>query len=78
MRADGAIVTAENVKNAYLGIEKQDTGQTLVGLAEEHNRIMANVLKPGSLKIISPRSLTLKFISEKVFGKGYCAPRSEI
>lgn len=50
LRADGATVTAEDVKNAYLGIEKQDTGQTLIGLVEEHNRIMANVLKPGSLK----------------------------
>ncbi len=52
LRAHGAIVTAEDVKNAYLRIEKQDTGQTLIGLAEEHYRIMANVLKPDSLKKI--------------------------
>jgi Phage integrase SAM-like domain len=47
---DCDVVTAEAVKNSYLGIKIETNNYSLLWLANEHNKIMANVLKPGSLK----------------------------
>ena len=50
MKIEGDVVTAEAVKNSYLGIKKELNNYSLLWLAREHNKIMADVLKPGSLK----------------------------
>jgi len=50
LKIEGEELTAEGVKNAYLGIKKETNNYSLLWLAKEHNKIMANVLKPGSLK----------------------------
>jgi site-specific recombinase XerD len=43
-------LTAEAVKNAYLGVEKLENQYTLTWLIQEHNTIMQKVLKHGSMK----------------------------
>ncbi len=45
-------LTASSVKDAYLGIVKEDESnkRSLIWLAEKHNNHMQKVLKPGSLK----------------------------
>jgi hypothetical protein len=45
-------LTAEAVKNSYLGItdEQEEVQKTLLWLAAQHNSNMAKVLKQGSLK----------------------------
>lgn len=50
LKIEGDVVSAEAVKNSYLGIKKELNNYSLLWLAREHNKIMANVLKPGSLK----------------------------
>ena len=50
LKIEGDVVTAEAVKNSYLGIKKESNNYSLLWLAREHNKIMADVLKPGSLK----------------------------
>src|SRR5258708_11813877 len=48
----GAIVTAETVKNAYLGVdpEGERDQMTLWKLVESHNELMKTVVKPGTMK----------------------------
>src|SRR6478735_4293531 len=45
-------LTAEAVKNSYLGLteEKEEAPKTLLWLAAQHNAIMIKVLKHGSMK----------------------------
>ena len=44
------LVTADMVKDAYLGIAKDDRQHTLLWLVQEHNSQMQKVLEKGSLK----------------------------
>jgi site-specific recombinase XerD len=51
LKIDEAVLTAEAVKNSYLGIRAgEEPQQTLCWLVREHNIMMAKVLKHGSLK----------------------------
>jgi len=52
LKIDEEILTAEAVKNSYLGIteEQEEIQKTLLWLAAQHNSNMAKVLKHGSLK----------------------------
>jgi len=45
-----SILTAEILKNAYLGNDIDENKYSLLWLSKEHNVIMNKVLKPGSLK----------------------------
>lgn len=52
LTVSGAIVTAEAVKNAYLGIDLQGEKDkmTLRKLVDTHNELMKTVIKPGTMK----------------------------
>lgn len=54
-------LTADTVKNAYLGIEKRGEDYGLVWLMEEHNTMMGKVLKHGSLKNYYTTARYIKF-----------------
>ena len=44
------LVTADVVKNSYLGIQKKQDNYTLLWLAQQHNTVMKPVLRWGTLK----------------------------
>jgi len=67
LKIEGEELTAEAVKNAYLGIKKEANNYSLLWLAKEHNKIMANVLKPGSLKNYFTTLAYLKKYLEKAY-----------
>jgi Phage integrase SAM-like domain/Arm DNA-binding domain len=50
LKMEEGIMTAEAVKNSYLGVTGNDGQQTLLWLVKQHNTVMAKVLKYGSLK----------------------------
>ncbi len=51
LKIDEAVLTAEAVKNSYLGIRAgEEPERTLCWLVKEHNVMMSKVLKHGSLK----------------------------
>lgn len=51
LKIDEAVLTAETVKNSYLGIRPgEEPEKTLCWLVKEHNIMMAKVLTHGSLK----------------------------
>jgi hypothetical protein len=52
LTVSGAIVTAEAIKNAYLGIDLQGKKDkmTLRKLVDTHNELMKTVVKPGTMK----------------------------
>jgi len=63
----GQLLTASTVKDAYLGITKEENNHTLLWLAEEHNTHMQKVLKPGSLKNYYTTTKYLKVFLEKKY-----------
>ncbi len=67
LKVESDFVTAEAVKNAYLGIKTEANNYSLLWLAKEHNKIMANVLKPGSLKNYFTTLAYLKKYLEKTY-----------
>lgn len=51
MELKGDLLTADSLKEAYLGLAKKDQNQTLLGAMESHHRIMsAGGLEEGTLK----------------------------
>lgn len=58
-------VTAENIKNKFLGIEEEQ--QTLIGLCDYHNEEMKDVLEWGTLKnYFTTRKYLLLFLKNKL------------
>ena len=66
---NGWELSASSVKDAYLGIVKEDETEkhSLIWLVEEHNTNMQKVLKPGSLKNYYTTLKYLKFFLEKKY-----------
>ena len=65
------LVSAEAVKNAFLGISEKKVNYTLLWLTSQHNMIMQKVLKPGSLKNYYTTEKYLKLFLAKRY-KGRC------
>jgi hypothetical protein len=60
------ILTAESVKNAYLGVNENKRKYTLLWVVAEHNLIMEKALKHGTMKNYTTTEKYLKaFIAEK-------------
>jgi len=64
------VLTAEVVKNAYLGTDIQENQYTLLWVAEEHNRSMEKTLKPGTLKNYYTTAKYLKIFLSKKYKAG--------
>src|SRR3984957_10137670 len=63
---DDNILTAEILKNAYLGIGVEKINYTLLSLTEQHNTMMEKVIKYGTLKNYFSTSKYLKnFLKKK-------------
>ena len=63
---DDNIITAEILKNAYLGIGVEKINYTLLSLTEQHNTMMEKVIKYGTLKNYFSTSKYLKnFLKKK-------------
>jgi hypothetical protein len=69
-------LTADAVKNAYLGIEKKGNEFSLVWLIDEHNTMMGKVLKQGSLKNYYTTARYIKFFLSNHDFSGGCYLRS--
>lgn len=50
MRAERKLISAEALKNAYLGISEIEDAHTLLELVEYHNHQMKSNLSPGTMK----------------------------
>jgi site-specific recombinase XerD len=60
------ILTADSVKNAYLGVNENKRKYTLLWVVAEHNLIMGKALKPGTMKNYTTTEKYLKaFIAQK-------------
>lgn len=60
------MLTAEGVKNAYLGLGEKDRKYTLLWVVEEHNQKMQKALRPGTMKNYHATAKYLRnFISNK-------------
>jgi site-specific recombinase XerD len=67
LEMDDQELTAEAVKNAYLGIKEPKKQYSLLWLMEEHNTIMEKILKPGSLKNYYTTARYLKVFLKKKY-----------
>jgi hypothetical protein len=60
------MITAEGVKNAYLGLGEKERKYTLLWVVEEHNQKMQKSLRPGTMKNYYTTAKYLQtFISKK-------------
>ncbi len=66
----GALITAEIVKNAYLGIQNNQKGHTLSELLEYYQKIWKFKLKPGGFKNYSTTIAYLQLFLQRHFSTG--------
>jgi hypothetical protein len=66
----GKEVTAEAVKNAYLGKIEEEKNYTLLWLIAHHNNMMNTVLKRGSMKNYYTTEKYIKVFLKKNYHKG--------